>query len=132
MGAPGDAAYRNHLEMVGLAHAQQVGVFGIRPFAAGALTDAIDRSLPVDHPVATDFARAQQHLGFVQTSEALGSRAQVAMRYALSLPGVSTVVTGAKNRTELAEAIAAAEAGPLPAAMMERIAECQKMVLRRG
>ena len=54
------------------------------------------------------------------------------MRYALSLPGVSTVVTGAKNRTELAEAIAAAEAGPLPAATMERIAECQRTVLRNG
>ncbi len=129
MGAPGDAPHRNHLETVRLAHAQQIGVFGIRPFAAGSLTAAIDRSLPEDHPVATDFARAQQHLGFLHTS---GSLALAAMRYALSLPGVSTVVTGAKNRTELAEAIAAVEAGPLPAATMERIAECQKTVLRRG
>ena len=129
MGVASDAPYRNHLAMIGLAHARQIGVFGIRPFAAGSLTDAIDRSLPADHPVATDFVRAQQHLGFLRTS---GSLAQAAMRYALSLPGVSTVVTGAKNRTELAEAIAAAEAGPLPAATMERIAECQRTVLRNG
>jgi aryl-alcohol dehydrogenase-like predicted oxidoreductase len=118
--------------MVGLAYARQIGVFGIRPFAAGSLTDGIDRSLPADHPVATDFARAQQHLGFLHTSGALGSRAQAAMRYALSLPGVSTVVTGAKNRAELAEAIAAAEAGPLPATTMKQIAECQRTVLHTG
>jgi len=49
-----------------------------------------------------------------------------AMRYALSLPGVSTVVTGAKNRTELAEAVAAADAGPLPRAILERISSWQK------
>lgn len=120
MGAPGDGQYQNHLEMVSLAHRRQIGVFGIRPFAAGSLTDAIDRVLPDDHPVVVDFARARQHFGFLRP---LGSRAQVAMRYALSVPGVSTVVTGAKNRAELRAAIAAAEAGPLPVAMMERIAK---------
>jgi aryl-alcohol dehydrogenase-like predicted oxidoreductase len=53
------------------------------------------------------------------------------MRYALSLPGVSTVVTGAKNRAELAEAIAATQAGPLAAEVMEQIAELQRTVLKR-
>jgi aryl-alcohol dehydrogenase-like predicted oxidoreductase len=52
--------------------------------------------------------------------------AVAAMRYALTLPGVSTVVTGAKNRTELADAIAAAEAGPLPDKIVERISLWQK------
>jgi len=46
--------------------------------------------------------------------------AVLAHRYALSLP-VDTVVLGVKNRTELAEAVAAAEAGPLPADLMARI-----------
>jgi aryl-alcohol dehydrogenase-like predicted oxidoreductase len=44
----------------------------------------------------------------------------LAHRYALSLP-VDTVVLGVKNRTELAEAVAAAEAGSLPADLMARI-----------
>jgi len=130
MGAPGDAPFRNHLEMVRLAQEAGFGVFGIRPFAAGSLTAAIDRALPADHPVARDFALAQQHLGFL-TAETSSSLAFAAMRYALSLPGVSTVVTGAKNRTELAEAVAAAEAGPLPPALMERIATLQQTVLAR-
>jgi len=130
MGAPGDALFRNHLEMMRLAQEAGFGVFGIRPFAAGSLTAAVDRALPADHAVARDFTLAHQHLGFL-TAETSSSLALAAMRYALSLPGVSTVVTGAKNRSELAEAVAAAEAGPLPLTLMERIAILQQTVLAR-
>jgi len=70
-------------------------------------------------------------LGFL-TTEPAPSLAVAAMRYALSLPGVSTVVTGAKNRAELAEAVAAEDAGPLAPALMERIATLQRTVLARG
>jgi aryl-alcohol dehydrogenase-like predicted oxidoreductase len=130
MGVRGDASYRDHLEMIRLAQVAGLGVFGIRPFAAGALTTAIDRSLSAEHPVVRDFALAQQHLGFL-AAETSSSLSMAAMRYALSLPGVSTVVTGAKNRTELAEAAAAVAAGSLPAATMERIATLQRTVLAR-
>lgn len=125
MGVAEDGPYRDHLEMVDLARSAQFGVFGIRPFAAGSLTAAVDRSLPADHPVAVDFTFGQRHLGFL-TAETGSSLAVVAMRYALSLPGVSTVVTGAKNRAELDDAIAAAQAGPLPSALMEWIATLQQ------
>jgi len=125
MGARGDTPYRDHLAMVKRASAAGLGVFGIRPFAAGSLTSGIDRQLPDDHPVAVDFGLAQRELGFL-TSETAGSMAIAAMRYALTVPGVSTVVTGAKNRVELAEAVQAANSGPLPAAIMERIASWQK------
>lgn len=81
--------------MVRAAQANGLGVFGIRPFAAGSLTDVIDLSLPADHPVATDFALAHQQLGFLTNAASL---TVAAMRYALSLPGVGTVVSGAKNR----------------------------------
>ena len=125
MGVAEDGPYRDHLEMVGLARSAQFGIFGIRPFAAGSLTAAVDRSLPADHPVAVDFDFGQRHLGFL-TAETASSLVVVAMRYALSLPGVSTVVTGAKNRAELDDAIVAAQAGPLPSALMERIATLQQ------
>jgi aryl-alcohol dehydrogenase-like predicted oxidoreductase len=81
--------------------------------------------------VVRDFALAQQHLGFL-TTETASSLSLAAKRYALSLPGVSTVVTGAKNRTELAEAVAAVEAGPLTPTTMERIAVLQRSVFRRS
>ena len=44
----------------------------------------------------------------------------VAHRYALSLD-IDTLVLGVKNRQELAECVAAAEAGPLAPDMIARI-----------
>jgi aryl-alcohol dehydrogenase-like predicted oxidoreductase len=100
------------------ARANSVGVMGIRAVQAGALTSTVDRPLPADHPEMRDYARAA---GFRQLAAELGvTPALLAHRYALSLP-VDTVVLGVKNRSELAECVAAAEAGPLPADLLARI-----------
>jgi aryl-alcohol dehydrogenase-like predicted oxidoreductase len=83
------------------ARANSVGVMGIRAVQAGALTSALDRPLPPDHPETRDFARAA---GFRRLAAELGtSPAALAHRYALSL-GVDTLVLGVKNRAELADA----------------------------
>src|SRR5437667_317814 len=51
------------------ARANRVGVMGIRAVQAGALTAAIDRRLPEDHPEMRDYARAD---GFRQLAAELG------------------------------------------------------------
>jgi aryl-alcohol dehydrogenase-like predicted oxidoreductase len=100
------------------AHANGVGVMGIRAVQAGALTEAIDRPLPDDHPEVQDYVRAA---GFRALCKELGQNpAVIAHRYALSLD-VDTLVLGVKNRAELAQCVAAAEAGSLPADLMARI-----------
>src|SRR5271169_2667601 len=100
------------------ARANRVGVMGIRAVQAGALTSAIDRPLPADHAEMRDYARAA---GFRRLAAEFGaSPAALAHRYALSLE-VDTLVLGVKNRVELAECAAAAEAGPLPAEIIARI-----------
>jgi aryl-alcohol dehydrogenase-like predicted oxidoreductase len=100
------------------ARTNGVGVLGIRAVQAGALTSALDRTLPANHPEMRDYARAA---GFRRLAAELGmTPALLAHRYALSLP-VDTVVLGVKNRSELAECVAAAEAGPLPADLMARV-----------
>jgi aryl-alcohol dehydrogenase-like predicted oxidoreductase len=100
------------------ARANGVGVMGIRAVQAGALTAAIDRPLPGDHPEMRDYALAA---GFRRLCAELGENpAVIAHRYALSLD-IDTLVLGVKNRTELAECVAAAEAGPLPAELVARI-----------
>jgi aryl-alcohol dehydrogenase-like predicted oxidoreductase len=105
-------------EIMTAARANGVGVMGIRAVQAGALTSGIDRPLPPDHPEIRDYARA---VGFRRFAAELGmSPAFLAHRYALSLP-IDTLVLGVKNRTELAECIAAAEAGPLPPDLLTRI-----------
>jgi aryl-alcohol dehydrogenase-like predicted oxidoreductase len=91
---------------------------GIRAVQAGALTAAIDRDLPDDHPEVRDYHRAA---GFRALCAEIGEDpAIVAHRYALGLP-IDTLVLGVKNRAELAGCLAAAEAGPLPEELMARV-----------
>jgi len=105
-------------EVMAAARTNGVGVMGIRAVQAGALTGALDRPLPADHPEMRDYARAD---GFRRLAAELGiTPAFLAHRYALSLP-VDTVVLGVKNRTELAECVAAADAGPSPAELLARV-----------
>jgi aryl-alcohol dehydrogenase-like predicted oxidoreductase len=100
------------------ARGNGVGVMGIRAVQAGALTAEIDRELPGDHPEVLDYLRAA---GFRRLCAALGENpAMIAHRYALSLP-IDTLVLGVKNRQELAECVAAAKAGPLPAELVAQV-----------
>lgn len=112
--------------VIAAARAAGVGVMGIRAVQAGALTSAIDRVLPEDHPEVRDYARAAP---FRRICAEIGADpAVVAHRYALGLD-IDTLVLGVKNRRELAECVAAAEAGPLPADLASRI---DQAVLRPG
>ena len=105
-------------DVMAAARTHGVGVVGIRAVQAGALTAAIDRTLPPDHPENRDYAAAA---GFrALCAEINQDPAIIAHRYALGLP-IDTLVLGVKNRAELAGCMAAAEAGPLPADLVTRI-----------
>jgi len=98
-------------EIIRAAGENGVAVVGIRAVAAGSLTAALDREVDPGHPAAVDFARAEP---FRKLAAELGATpAALAHRYALSVPGVATVVLGVKNRAELAECLAAEARGPL-------------------
>ncbi|HVY14248.1 MAG TPA: aldo/keto reductase [Rhodopila sp.] len=100
------------------ARTNGVGIMGIRAVQAGALTAAIDRDLPPDHPEVLDYRKAA---GFRAICAEIGADpAIVAHRYALGLD-IDTLVLGVKNRAELTGCIAAAEAGPLPPDLVARI-----------
>ena len=104
--------------VIAAAHRNGVGVMGIRAVQAGALTRALDRPLPSDHPEMRDYARATS---FRRLADEIGvDPAVLAHRYALALD-VDTLVLGVKNREELRSCIAAAEAGPLDAELMARV-----------
>jgi aryl-alcohol dehydrogenase-like predicted oxidoreductase len=106
-------------EIIAAGRKAGAGVLGIRPVQGGALTDALDRDLPPEHGIVRDFKRSE---AFRALAREIGtSAAALAHRYALSMEGVDTVVLGCKNREEVIECIAAAEAGPLEPALMARI-----------
>jgi aryl-alcohol dehydrogenase-like predicted oxidoreductase len=100
------------------AKANGVAIMGIRAVQAGALTAAIDRDLPADHPERRDYAKAAGYRAFC--AEIDEDPALIAHRYALTLP-IDTLVLGVKNRSELAGCIATAAAGPLPPDVVARI-----------
>jgi aryl-alcohol dehydrogenase-like predicted oxidoreductase len=103
-----------------------IGVMGIRAVQAGALTRAFDRTgFSPNQPDLQDYNRAAP---FRALCERWGEDpAAIAHRYALSLPDVDTVVLGVKNRSELAQCLAAEAAGPLDATHM---AEIERLGLR--
>jgi aryl-alcohol dehydrogenase-like predicted oxidoreductase len=106
-------------EIIAAGRKAGAGVLGIRPVQGGALTDALDRELLPEHSVVRDFKRSE---AFRALARELGTAAAaLAHRYALSMGGVDTVVLGCKNRAELLECVAAAEAGPLEPALTARI-----------
>jgi aryl-alcohol dehydrogenase-like predicted oxidoreductase len=106
------------------ANENGVPVIGIRAVAAGSLTSALDRDVAPDHPAAADFARAEP---FRKLAAELGETpAALAHRYALSVPGVATVILGVKNRAELAECVEAEARGPLGATEMSAIAALRR------
>lgn len=106
-------------EIIAAANARGLGVMGIRAAQAGALTDALDRPLPNEHPEMIDYRRAAP---FRSIAAGLGvGAARLAHRYALSVPGVDTVVLGVKNREELNDCLAAEAEGSLSAELLQRI-----------
>ncbi|MSP01124.1 MAG: aldo/keto reductase [Acetobacteraceae bacterium] len=105
-------------EIMATAQANGVAVMGIRAVQAGALTAALDRALPANHPETIDYAHAA---GYRALCEELGENpAILAHRYALSLP-IDTLVLGVKNRQELAECVMAADSGPPSPEIVARI-----------
>ena len=106
-------------DVIAAANANGVSVMGIRAVQAGALTNALDRTLPDGHPELADFDRAAPFRAIA--ADEGQSAAFLAHRYALSMEGVSTVVLGVKNREELRECVEAEAAGPLEMALVERI-----------
>jgi aryl-alcohol dehydrogenase-like predicted oxidoreductase len=111
--------------IVASARTNGIGVMGIRAVQAGALTKAIDRALSPNQPDAKDYARAEP---FRALCRRWGEDpAIVAHRYALSIPGIDTVVLGVKNRAELRQTLAAEKAGALNQA---EIAEIDALGLR--
>jgi len=115
--------------LLNAAHDAGVGSIGVRVLAGGALSGSEAR-----HPLgmqqvdpigsgrdyATDVMRARQFQPIVDAGHA-ASLAELAIRYAISNPVLSTTEIGIASLDELQQAAAAACKGPLPPAALAQI-----------
>jgi aryl-alcohol dehydrogenase-like predicted oxidoreductase len=99
-------------DIIAAAHANGVGVMGIRAVQAGALTAEFDRPVTATHPDGADYQRAAPFRALAAELET--DPALLAHRYALDIEGVDTVVLGVKNRVELAQCVEAEALGLMP------------------
>ncbi len=106
-------------DIISKAKTKHLGIMGIRAVQGGALTDEVDRPLPDDHGISSDYRRAAAFRVLAKKMNV--SAANLAHRYALSMEGIDTVVLGVKNRAELVDCLNAETAGPLDLETMGQI-----------
>ena len=123
-------------DLLPLCAEENVAVIPYNPLAGGLLTGKHDRSAPP--PQGSRFSlgnagpRYQErywHDAEFETIEALRgvaaeagiSMATMAMRWVLSNPAITAPIVGASRPDQLADSLAAAEAGPLPADLKSRL-----------
>jgi L-glyceraldehyde 3-phosphate reductase len=100
-----------------------VAAMNIRVFSAGVIATGsrTGRERPLTPGDTVESETAKAHTVFAALGDRYGSRAQTAIRFALSEPGISCVVFGLAELAHLEEALAAEDAGPLPAEAREEI-----------
>lgn len=101
-----------------------MGVMGIRIFAAGHLASDVRHGREIPITAAADDAAEERRTRAIwdKLQATDGTPAQAALRFGFACPQLSTIVVGLGELDHLEQAIAAAEAGPLPADRIAAIA----------
>ncbi len=114
-----------------MAAANGMGVLVIRVLAAGALSGEVARhpvAVPSVAPIGSgrdysqDQARAEGFRFLVQEAYT-ASLVEASLRFALSNPGVSSVLVGYSSMEHLEQAVQYASNGPLPPEALARLPE---------
>ncbi len=121
--------FQDYDQLIDKAAQQAMGVIAIRVLAAGALTGTGARhpyaaqSVPPIASSATfedDLARANR-FKFLVEEGVVGNLAEVAIRFVISKPAVSTALVGVSDLDQLHTAVTAANKGPLPADVIQQL-----------
>ena len=109
-------------------HKQNMGIMGIRIFAAGLLATDIrhGREIPVTNVIDIKEEEKRVKKIFRIAGEAYGNRAQFALRYGLSNNSLHCVVLGLASLDHLENSIQAVQMGQLPEDILVELAKLQK------
>jgi aryl-alcohol dehydrogenase-like predicted oxidoreductase len=124
-----DFPFQNYGQIINSAATRQIGVIAIRVLAGGALSGVLER-----HPVAArevnpiasspeyadDVAQAQS-LAWLIDEGHVTTLVEAAIRFVISNPAVSTALVGISTLEQLEQAVAYADRGALPAAVLARL-----------
>lgn len=109
--------------VIAACKAQGTAVMAIRVFAAGVLASDVRHGREVvitqGSELAVEARRARAAMAAL--GSAYGSRAQTALRFALSHPDIACAVIGLAEASHLEEALAAQAMGPLPAEALQKL-----------
>ena len=102
--------------LIDACKAQATAIMAIRVFAAGVLATDLRHGREAIVTQATDLATEERRARamFAALGNAYGTRAQTALRFALTNPDVSCAIIGLAEPAHLEEALAGALLGPLP------------------
>ena len=102
--------------LIDACKAQATAIMAIRVFAAGVLATDLRHGREAIVTQATDLATEERRARamFAALGDAYGTRAQTALRFALTNPDVSCAIIGLAEPAHLEEALAGALLGPLP------------------
>lgn len=116
------------IAVIPAAMANNMGIIAGSPLQQGALVQRYDEQI-VHGARWLSPPRRQQYKALYSLLDELGmSIIELAMRFVISNPDISCVLTGARTAQELKENLAAVEKGPLSADVLRRLDEIYEMV----
>jgi aryl-alcohol dehydrogenase-like predicted oxidoreductase len=110
------------------AQKQNMGVIIGSPLQQGALARRYDEEVNCGARWLSPPRREQYRRLYAYLDELDMSIAEVGMRFVLSNPAVSTILSGSRSVTEVEQNVAAVEKGPLPSDALARLKEIADMV----
>lgn len=120
---PADWTGQSLTGIIAAAQATETAVLAIRVLAGGiiALPKRPPRVSMMTKDTDPDVEEQKAASAFRALGKDYGSRPEVGIRFALSCPGISTVLVGIGEPTHVDTALKAAAAGPLPEAALARL-----------
>jgi aryl-alcohol dehydrogenase-like predicted oxidoreductase len=117
------------LEVIPAAKAANMGIIVGSPLQQGALSRRYDEQLKSPAAYWLSKMRREQFQKLYAFCDECGmSLPEMGIRFVLSNPEIHCVLMGAKSAAEVEQNAAAANAGPLPANILKRLAEIASMV----